>query len=72
MDIRTAQRIDALLANEVFPTFVKSSDFNDTMELKLDELDRLTATESKQAIEKCCFEIAAITINFLESGVLKP
>jgi len=72
MDIQTAQRIDGLLANEVFPSFINPVDIKSTLELKTDELKRLIQVGDKRAIEKCCFEIAAITINFLESGVLKP
>ena len=72
MDIRTAQRIDGLLANEVFPSFINPVDIKATLELKTDELKRLIQLDDKRAIEKCCYEIAAITINFLESGVLSP
>ena len=72
MDISTAKRIDGILANEVFPTFINPIDYFRTMELKLKELETVSRAENKQAIEKCCFEIAAISINFLESGVLKP
>jgi len=72
MDIRTAQRIDGLLANEVFPTFINQFDYFKTMQLKIRELEEISRREDLRGVEKCGFEIAAITINFLESGVLKP
>jgi hypothetical protein len=72
MDIRTAQRIDGLLANETFPSFINPADYCQTMELKMVELQELSRKGDKRAFEKCAFEIAAIAINFLESGVLSP
>lgn len=72
MDITTAQQIDALLANETFPTFINPVDILNTLQLKQTELRQWVAMDNKPQIRKCCFEIAAITINFLESGVLRP
>lgn len=72
MDINTARRIDGLLANETFPTFVNPIDIYNTLQLKQPELFRLIRLNDKAAIEKCCYEIAAITINFLERGLVSP
>ena len=72
MDLRTAQRIDGLLANEVFPTYVHQSDFRNVIELKLRELETATRREDRNAINKIAFEVAAIAINFIECGLVSP
>jgi hypothetical protein len=72
MRIATAQRIDGILTNEVFPSFIVPMDLFRTLEHKMRELETVSRSENKPAIEKCSFEIAAITIKFLESGLVSP
>jgi len=72
MDLNIAQRIDGLLANEMFPTYVNHSDFRNVIELKLRELETATRRDDKNAIRKIAFEVAAISINFLGTGLVTP
>jgi hypothetical protein len=72
MDLQTAQRIDALLANEVFASFINPVDIANTLTHKQIELSRLIVQDNKPGIRQCCYEIAAITIKFLESGLVSP
>ena len=72
MDLNIAQRIDGLLANEVFPTYVNHSDFRNVIELKLRELETATRREDRSAINRIAFEVAAIAINFIQTGLVSP
>lgn len=70
MDIQTLSRINGLLANETFPSFINPADYWKTMQIKMKELEDVSRREDKRAIERCAFEIAAISINFLETGLV--
>lgn len=72
MDIRIARRIDGILSNEVFPSFIVPMDYFLTMQHKMKELETVSRSGNNPAIEKCSAEIAAITIKFLETGLVSP